>query len=226
MVLYFTGTGNSRYAAKRIADALGDELLSMNDRIKAEDTSPVKANGRMVILITCGLRRGEATGLQWQDINKNKMTLTVVCNVAPDKTAPDKYNVGTPKTGEGRTVPLLPRVYALLMELKREQEERFHTTLFPASFIFCRDDDPWRPIYPTVPMRWQKRFVKRHDLPNVSPHDLRHTAATQARESGADLKQVQELLGHKDASTTMEFYAAVTEKAQRRTVEGIESLIG
>lgn len=50
MVLYFTGTGNSRYAAKRIADALGDELLSMNDHIKAEDTSPVKANGRMVIV--------------------------------------------------------------------------------------------------------------------------------------------------------------------------------
>ena len=50
MVLYFTGTGNSRYAAKRIADALGDEFLSMNDHIKAEDTSPVKANGRMVIV--------------------------------------------------------------------------------------------------------------------------------------------------------------------------------
>ena len=36
MVLYFSGTGNSRYAAQRIADALTDELLSINDRIKAE----------------------------------------------------------------------------------------------------------------------------------------------------------------------------------------------
>lgn len=36
MVLYFSGTGNSRYVAKRIADALGDELLSMNERIKYE----------------------------------------------------------------------------------------------------------------------------------------------------------------------------------------------
>lgn len=50
MVLYFTGTGNSRYAAQRIAAALGDELLSMNDRIKAEDISPVKADDRLVIV--------------------------------------------------------------------------------------------------------------------------------------------------------------------------------
>ena len=38
MILYFSGTGNSRYVAQRIAEALGDELLSMNDRIKAGDT--------------------------------------------------------------------------------------------------------------------------------------------------------------------------------------------
>lgn len=35
MILYFSGTGNSRYIAQRIAESLGDELLSMNDRIKA-----------------------------------------------------------------------------------------------------------------------------------------------------------------------------------------------
>ena len=41
MVLYFTGTGNSRYIASRIAEALNDELFSINDRLKAGDTSPV-----------------------------------------------------------------------------------------------------------------------------------------------------------------------------------------
>ena len=50
MVLYFTGTGNTRYIAKRIAEALGDELLSTNDRIKAGDTSPVTTDGRLVIV--------------------------------------------------------------------------------------------------------------------------------------------------------------------------------
>ena len=50
MVLYFTGTGNSRYVAQRIATTLGDALLSMNDRIKVEDTSSVKTDDRLVIV--------------------------------------------------------------------------------------------------------------------------------------------------------------------------------
>ena len=39
MILYFTGTGNSRYIARHIADSLGDSLLDMNERIKAWDIS-------------------------------------------------------------------------------------------------------------------------------------------------------------------------------------------
>lgn len=50
MVLYFTGTGNSRYIAQRIADKLQDELISINDRIKANDTQEIKAQKRIVIV--------------------------------------------------------------------------------------------------------------------------------------------------------------------------------
>ena len=50
MVPYFTGTGNSRYIAERIAEALGDELLSMNDCVKAGDRSPVTSDKRLVIV--------------------------------------------------------------------------------------------------------------------------------------------------------------------------------
>ena len=50
MTLFFTGTGNSRYVAERIAKALGDELLSINDRIKVGNTSPVASDERLVIV--------------------------------------------------------------------------------------------------------------------------------------------------------------------------------
>ena len=50
MVLYFSGTGNSRYVAERIAKALGDVLFSLNDRIKAGDHSPVTSDERLVIV--------------------------------------------------------------------------------------------------------------------------------------------------------------------------------
>ena len=50
MILYFSGTGNSKYVAKQIADALGDALVNLNDRIKASDTSPVETDERLIIV--------------------------------------------------------------------------------------------------------------------------------------------------------------------------------
>ncbi|MCR4606417.1 MAG: site-specific integrase [Oscillospiraceae bacterium] len=188
------------------------------------------------VLITTGLRRGEAVGLQWGDIDPEKLTITVQRNVTVDKDSESGYHIGNTKTGESRTVPISERLYKMLMALKADLENKLsekdddgnivtQVSIFPNGFIFNRELDPYTPIYPSTPTRWQSDFVKRHNLPNVSPHDLRHTAATLALESGADLKQVQELLGHKDPSTTMAFYAGVTDEAKRRTVEGIESII-
>lgn len=179
----------------------------------------------MNVLLKTGLRRGECVALQWGDIDGNKLELHITRNVTIDRNSPDKICVGKTKTDEERTVPISQGLYALLMTHKHEQQKKYGV-LFPNAFIFCSALDPYKPIYPTEPTRWQSKFVKRNNLPKVSPHDLRHTAATLALESGADLKQVQELLGHKDPSTTMGFYTGVTEEAQRRTIEGIESLIG
>ena len=50
MILYFSGTGNSKYVAKRIAGALGDALANLNDRIKASDTSLVETGERVIIV--------------------------------------------------------------------------------------------------------------------------------------------------------------------------------
>ncbi len=50
MIFYFSGTGNSQYAAKRIADALGDAILNLNDRIRSGGTSPVETGERLVIV--------------------------------------------------------------------------------------------------------------------------------------------------------------------------------
>ena len=51
MILYFSGTGNSRYIAKRIAGELQDEIVDVNAKIKALDYSPIKT-GDDVIVVT------------------------------------------------------------------------------------------------------------------------------------------------------------------------------
>lgn len=209
---------------KRKVDFLEPEKA--REFLRCLDDEPLFWKVYFNILITCGLRRGEAVGLQWRDIDAEKMTLNVCRNVTIDRDAPEKYRVGDTKTGESRTVPLSTRVYGLLMELKREREAQLKGKIWPNTFIFCRGLEAGTPIYPSTPTKWQAEFVKRHGLPNVSPHDLRHSAATLALMSGASLKDVQALLGHADPATTLQFYVGVTEEAQRRTVEGIEKLLG
>ena len=50
MILYFSGTGNSKYVARRIADVLGDEIVNLNDCIKASDTSSIETGERVIIV--------------------------------------------------------------------------------------------------------------------------------------------------------------------------------
>lgn len=178
------------------------------------------------LLITTGIRRGEAVGLQWGDIDKKTMTINICRNVTIDGESENGLHIGLPKNKETRRVPISQRVLDLLDAFKKDQENnKYHVTFMPTAFIFCTPGDPYKPILPSAATRWQARFVRRHNLPKVSPHDLRHTAATLALESGATMKQVQQLLGHADPSTTLRFYSGVTEEAERRTVQGIESML-
>lgn len=174
------------------------------------------------LLIYGGLRRGEAIGLTWGDIDSEK--IKIKRSISQDKNSETKRHIGKTKTKEWRTVYISKPLYALLLQFKHEQEE-IYGALLPSAFVFHADTDPYTPIYPSAPTKWQSRFVEKHGLPPVSPHDLRHTAASLALEAGADLKEVQQLMGHKDAATTMSFYAGLSEERKKRTTEKIAELL-
>lgn len=187
------------------------------------------------VLLISGLRRGEAVALQWQDLDSKKLELSIVRNVTLDKNSENGLSIGKTKTGESRIVPISDRMEKMLTKLKTEREYQLSekdengkiitaVTLPGTSYIFC-GPDPFRPIRPDSVTTKVRRFVEKNNLPNVSPHDLRHSAAALALEAGTDLKSIQELLGHADAETTMRYYAGVTEEAKRRSIEGTENLL-
>lgn len=181
-------------------------------------------------LILTGLRRGELVGLQWGDLDKKNLLLNIRRNVTLDtsnKTETDpekKIHIGLTKGKEIRKVPISKYLLSLFEQLKTEQDNKFGF-LMPSAFVFCRETDAFLPVYPSEPTRMMRKYIKRHGLPDMSPHDLRHTAASLAIEAGADVKQVQTLLGHKDPAITLKFYAGITEAKNREAVEGIENLL-
>ena len=82
--------------------------------------------------------------------------------------------------------------------------------------IFHSETSPFYPHHPDFATDHLKKFMKKIGLPDMSPHDLRHTCASLLLQSGADIKSVQDILGHADASTTLNFYVKSDMNNMRR----------
>ena len=162
---------------------------------------PLDFRCMMYLLITAGLRRGELLGLQWRDIDFDALTIEVQRNVTY---SPDKgVVVDTPKTeNSSRVIPLLPFVADLLQAYRAVAPSGGADTML----LFPGDDLLGTPRTPAGLTHRVKRFMRLHGLPDMSPHDLRHSCATLLLNNGADIKSVQEILGHTNASTTLNFY--------------------
>lgn len=166
---------------------------------------PLEFRCILMLLITTGIRRGECVGLQWSDIDEKRATLSIKRSV--NYTPEFGVVVSTTKTYNGiRTIPLIPSVLGLLQEHKKEIRAKYGSIKLENAFVFPKADDPFAPRTPDSITRHIKRFMSRNKLPDLSPHDLRHTCATLLLANGADVKSVQEILGHADASTTLNFY--------------------
>lgn len=186
------------------------------------------------IFITTGLRRGELIGLQWGDIDRVNLLFIVQRNVTQDTTnkgskeAEKAIHIGQIKSkgkNESREVPFLNYVLPMLDELKAAHEKLLGIDLMPTAYIFSRINDPFIPRYPTEPTRLMQKYIKRHNLPDMSPHDLRHTAGYLAKAGGADVKDIQAMYGHNDPSVSLKHYIAFSRKTQRKTADGIEKVL-
>jgi integrase/recombinase XerC len=150
------------------------------------------------ILYGAGLRVGECCGLRRSDCDLDRGLVTVLG-----------------KGAKVRRVPIgAPAVDALSTWLSRGRPA-LATPESPADAVFLNRRG--RVLTP----RDARRILERHPLPDgraVHPHALRHAYATHLLEGGADLRAVQELLGHADLATT-QIYTHVTRDRLRAVYE-------
>jgi integrase len=153
----------------------------------------------ILFLAYTGLRWGEATGLRGRDVDPLRRRVHVQENAVMVNGA---IRTGTPKTHASRSVPypdfLDP---AIRINLRSKTSEQL---------LFGTGDDHLR--LPNSQDGWFAAAVRRcrkidPEFPQISPHDLRHTAASLAISAGANVKAVQRMLGHASAAMTLDTYA-------------------
>ena len=93
-------------------------------------------------------------------------------------------------------------------------------------FIFHSKESLYAPRDPNSVARRLKRFMKRNGLPDLSPHDLRHSCATLLLSSGADIKSVQQILGHTRSTTTLDFYVRSDMNQMKTATDKFASAFG
>ena len=155
--------------------------------------------------ITTGLRRGELCGLKWCDFNETTGQLNVVRTVTTHKGGGLK--AGETKTEKGtRTIYLPPSTVKLLSERKPKVS---------SEWIFPNFYNNAKPINPATAYSRLKTILKKAGLQSIRFHDLRHTFATHALSSGVDARTLSGILGHTNASFTLDTYTHVTNDMQK-----------
>jgi integrase len=169
-----------------------------------------------------GLRRAEAAGLTWAEVDLDEGVAYVRETRTDDSDGPED-----PKTGPGvRVVPLPPgTVAALKAWRKRQNSERlaFGPDWADTGLVFTREDGT------AVPPQWiSVRFATlayRAGLPPVRFHDLRHGAASLCKAAGLDTKFISALLGHSRTNFTDATYVLVFPAVAKDAAKAAENVV-
>ena len=160
------------------------------------------------LLIDSGIRRGEACGLRWKDVDYKNGTVTISGNLC--YTPKKGVYMDTPKNKQIRTIDVDPSVIQLLKALRVEQAEKAIS-----QYVFTQENSP-DPMHPQSPTRYFKKFGERYGIKDFHPHKLRHSFASISITKGADVASVSEKLGHSDKAVTLRMYTHADKESIKR----------
>lgn len=143
--------------------------------------------------MTTGLRGAEMASLEWDDLDLDAGLI----NLPPEKA----------KTASGRVLPIRADVKELLLRVRSESGDR-------GSRIF----EGWAKDAKALRYQWQK-IVRDAGLKGIGLHALRHTFGTLMLRKGADLRTVQDLLGHSQLKTTAGYLTPASSDEVRKVLD-------
>jgi integrase len=174
-----------------------------------------------------GMRLGEILGLRWSNVNWEQQSLSITTSLAQDLDG--SFRLGPTKNHRSsRPIELADSVMASLKTRRKIQNaERLECgpNWVDNDLVFARSDGT--PLSKTNFGRaYHYPLIHRAGVPRITFHDLRHTAATLGLLAGTNPKVIQEMLGHKSISVTMDIYSHVMPSTHRAAGNAIAASVG
>lgn len=162
----------------------------------------------VLFALLLGLRRGEALGLQWSDVDMDGQTITVRHSASYTK---EGFVLSTPKTKNSRRTLMLPELVVSALKAAAASQEQWRSQIGsgfnPYNLVCCRIDGS--PLTTNALQHQYKDILSAHGLPPIRFHDLRHTNATLMLRNNVPAKIVSSMLGHSSIGITMDTYSHV-----------------
>ena len=192
----------------------------------------------MLFAYHCGMRLGEAYAVTWDNVNFEDKTITINKQLQWDLEKKHWY-LTPPKYNSVRTIDIDSFLFDLLSELKEKQNKAKEYYAEEYTTIYSNDNDGinincgeivnFINIYENggfiQPRTMQHTSTVIHQFyPAFNFHSLRHTHCTRLLEAGLPLKYVQERLGHKNISVTMDIYNHLTQNQAEQSKNALESV--
>lgn len=177
-----------------------------------------------VLLLTSGMRPGEALALQWQDLVGDR----IVVQRSLSRLGDGHWQFNEPKTSRSRrTIPLPSAVVRCLHAHRvRQTEMRLKSGAGWQSLDLVFANASGGPLeWRLLANRYLRPVLKRIGLSTVRPYDLRHSCATLLLAAGENPKVVSERLGHAHISLTLDTYSHVLPDMQQRAAERLDALL-
>jgi len=176
------------------------------------------------MLLTSGMRPGEALGLKWPDVDWERGRVHVQRALSVTKAG---WRLDEPKTARSRrAIPLPLPVLQDLREHRREQAAmRLQTPGYQDHGLVFANEDGNPPDLRHITRRHFKPLLKAAGLPDIRLYDLRHTCATLLLAAGENPKVISERLGHATVAMTLDTYSHVLPDMQQKAAEKLGKLL-
>jgi integrase len=178
-----------------------------------------------MLMLYCGLRRGEIIALTWGDINIKERQIFVSKSATFNKNA---SSLKEPKSKAGKRIVPIPDI---VLPCLQENAKR--------PLLVCPSQSGMLMTHAAFKRAWEsylhflnikaggrdasRSHPKVQFIANITPHMLRHTYATMLYDAGVDVKSAQKFLGHAEVTTTLQIYTHLSEEKEQTAIDALNN---